>query len=213
MWTNGDKIMRGLPATLNVYMASDYATMEPQKGKKEPDYTEHGVWGVDRNGDLFAVDWWFAQCETDKSIDAFLHKVQLYKPIRAWNEGGLIDKAIRPAIRSRMRQLQTFVMLEPLPSLQDKAVKLQAFHARATMGTVWFPLRAPWAERVIDQLVRFPGGRWDDAADVCGLVGRGLDKMFNPVVQVRHESKGLVPFTAEWLEYEGDKKPKVRYFA
>ena len=78
---------------------------------------------------------------------------------------------------------------------------------------MWFPLRAPWAERVIDQLVRFPGGRHDDAADVCSLLGRGLDKMFDPAVKVRTERRGLVPFTAEWLEYEGERKPKVRYFS
>ena len=48
-----------LPKTLRIYGASDFATMEPKAGRKEPDFTEHGVWGIDRRGELWAIDWWF----------------------------------------------------------------------------------------------------------------------------------------------------------
>jgi predicted phage terminase large subunit-like protein len=202
-----------LPKSLRIYGASDYATMEPRHGKKEPDFTEHGVWGVDRIGDLWAIDWWSKQCETDIGIAAFIKLVALWKPIRWANEGGLIDKAIGPAIRSAMQHSQKFVAVDMLPSLDDKAVKLQAFHARATAGTVHFPVRRAWAENCIEQLVKFPGGRWDDKADVCGLVGRMVDKMMDarlPFTQVRPM---LVPFTEKWLEFnDHNAKPQVRYF-
>jgi predicted phage terminase large subunit-like protein len=202
-----------LPKSLRIYGASDYATMEPRHGKKEPDFTEHGVWGVDRVGDLWAIDWWSKQCETDIGIAAFIKLVALWKPIRWANEGGLIDKAIGPAIRSAMQHSQKFVAVDMLPSLDDKAVKLQAFHARATAGTVHFPVRRAWAENCIEQLVKFPGGRWDDKADVCGLVGRMVDKMMDarlPFTQVRPM---LVPFTEKWLEFnDHNAKPQVRYF-
>ena len=202
-----------LPKSLRIYGASDYATMEPRHGKKEPDFTEHGVWGVDRVGDLWAIDWWSKQCETDIGIAAFIKLVALWKPIRWANEGGLIDKAIGPAIRSAMQHSQKFVAVDMLPSLDDKAVKLQAFHARATAGTVHFPVRRAWAENCIEQLVKFPGGRWDDKADVCGLVGRMVDKMMDarlPFTQVRPM---LVPFTEKWLEFNHhNAKPQVRYF-
>jgi predicted phage terminase large subunit-like protein len=202
-----------LPKTLRIYGASDYATMEPRHGKKEPDYTEHGIWGIDSIGDLWAIDWWFKQCETDVGIAQFMRLVKLYKPVRWFNEGGLIDKAIGPAIRSAMQHAQKFVAIESLPSLDDKAVKLQAFHARATAGTVHFPIRRAWSERVIDQLVGFPGKRFDDAADVCGLIGRGVDQMMDariPSVQARPQ---LIPFTEAWLEYNDRKaKPDVRYY-
>ena len=202
-----------LPKSLRIYGASDYATMEPRHGKKEPDFTEHGVWGVDRVGDLWAIDWWSKQCETDIGIAAFIKLVALWKPIRWANEGGLIDKAIGPAIRSAMQHSQKFVAVDMLPSLDDKAVKLQAFHARATAGTIHFPVRRAWAENCIEQLVKFPGGRWDDKADVCGLVGRMVDKMMDarlPFTQVRPM---LVPFTEKWLEFnDHNAKPQVRYF-
>jgi predicted phage terminase large subunit-like protein len=202
-----------LPKSLRIYGASDYAVMEPRHGKKEPDFSEHGVWGVDKIGDLWAVDWWSCQCETDVAIAAFIKLVALWKPIRWANEGGLIDKAIGPAIRSAMQRSQKFVAVDMLPSLDDKAVKLQAFHARATAGTVHFPVRRAWAENCIEQLVKFPGGRWDDKCDVCGLVGRMVDKMMDarlPFTQVRPM---LVPFTEKWLEFnDHNAKPQVRYF-
>ena len=137
------------------------------------------------------------------------------------NEGGLIDKAIGPSIRSAMRHARRYVAIESLPSLEDKGVKLQAFHAMATAGIVHMPAHRKWSDGegvngeggVITQLVKFPGGRWDDKADVCGLIGRLVDKMMDARVPL-HESKPLlVPFTEKWLEYnDRNDKPKVRYF-
>lgn len=202
-----------LPKSLRIYGASDYATMEPKGGKKEPDYTEHGVWGVDSKGDLWAIDWWSRQCETDVGIDAFIRLVANWRPIMWANEGGLIDKAIGPAIRSAMQRSQKFVAIEQLPSLQDKAVKLQAFHARATAGTIHFPVKRRWADDCIEQLVKFPGGRWDDKADVCGLIGRLVDKMMDARLPSETHRPSLVPFTEAWLMYnDRSDKPKVRYF-
>lgn len=202
-----------LPKSLRIYGASDYATMEARAGKKEPDFTEHGVWGIDRIGDLWAIDWWSKQCETDVGIAAFIRLIALHKPVLWGNEGGLIDKAIGPSIRSAMSHAQKFVAIESLPSLQDKTVKLQAFHARATAGTIHFPVKRRWADDCIEQLVKFPGGRWDDKADVCGLIGRMVDKMYDARLPSETARPLLIPFTEKWLEYnDRNEKPKVRYF-
>jgi hypothetical protein len=42
-------------------------------------------------------------------------------------------------------------------------------------GQVLFP-ETDWAERVIDQLLKFPATKHDDAVDACGLFGRYMDK-------------------------------------
>ncbi len=205
---------KALPASLRFYSASDYATMEVEHGKKEPDFTEHGVVGIDHAGDWWFVDWFYKQCETDVGIRNFIRLVGFWKPIRHWNEGGLIDKAIGPSIRAAMRAKQTFTVVEPLPSIDDKSMKLQAFHARAHARTVHFPLRRKWTDHVIDQLCRFPGGKHDDAADVCGLLGRGIDKMHNASLPSSPRRDILVPFTEKWLEYKSiPDKPPVRFFS
>jgi predicted phage terminase large subunit-like protein len=207
-----DYYLQARPLTLRIYGASDYATMEPKKGKKEPDFTEHGVFGLDAHSELWALDWWYRQCETDKSIAAFITLVRKWKPTKWFNEGGIIDKAIGPSIRSAMRDTRTYVAIDELPSLQDKGVKLQAFHAMASANVVHFPICA-WAERVIEQLIKFPAGRWDDAADVCGLIGRAVDQMFNAQLPIRQTKSILVPFTEAWLmANDQPDKPKVRYF-
>lgn len=203
-----------LPRYLRNYGTTDWATMEPQKGKAEPDFTEHAIWGLDSQSRLFARAWWFKQAETDKGVDAFIKMVRQWKPAKWWNEGGLIDKALAPGIRKEMRRTRTFTVLESLPSILDKGLKLQAFHSLVANGMVFFPLGEPWAERVIDQLIKFPGGRWDDAADACGLIGRALDQMFDASIPVVQAKPNLVPYTEAWLEYnDRNAKPKTRYFA
>lgn len=199
----------GLPAKLNYYGASDFATLDSDKA----DFTSHGVAGMDSKDNLYFTDWWTGQKETDVGIDRWLDLVALRKPMRWWDEGGVIDKAIGPAKRKRMRERRTYVSLESLPSIMDKSVKLQSFHARCSAGTVWFPLKRPWAERVVDQLIKFPAGKHDDDADVCGLIGRGIDQM-NPASLPREEHRDiLTPFTERWLEWnETHAAPKVRYF-
>ena len=91
-------------------------------------------------------------------------------------------------------------------------MKLQAFHAIAAANAVHFPM-CKWAEDVVEQLIKFPAGRWDDKADCCGLIGRGMDKMFNAQLPLRETKSIIVPFTEAWLTYN-DKpdKPKQRYF-
>ena len=88
-----------MPELLTIYGSSDYATMEPRKGKKEPDFTEHGIFGLGTDSYLYALDWWYGQYETVKSIEAFIRLAQKWKPQMWWNEGGLIYKAIGPAIQ------------------------------------------------------------------------------------------------------------------
>ena len=202
-----------LPKSLRIYGASDYATMAPKAGKKEPDFTEHGIWGMDAKGELWAIDWWSRQCETDIAIAAFIRLVRLWKPVRWFDEGGLIEKAIGPSIRKAMRDAHAFVAIESLPSLTDKGIRLQAFHAMATAGVVHLPVKRKWADSLIEQLVKFPAGRFDDKADVCGLIGRGVDLMYDAQVPVRDLKPLLVPFTEKWIEFnDKDQKPKVRYY-
>jgi hypothetical protein len=106
------------------------------------------------------------------------------------------------------------VSIEHLPKIGDKSVKLQAFHARCTARTIHFPMRRKWTDHVVDQLCKFPGGKNDDAADVCGLIGRGVDMMADARLPSEPARDILVPFTERWLEYgANDNKPKVRYFS
>lgn len=213
----------GPPKVLRHYGASDYATTD-----EGGDFSEHGVAGMDPHGNLIFTEWWSGQRETDVSIGAFVNIVQKYRRdalsahpmVRWWNEGGPIDKAIKPAINRAMREAVPpgtgFVTCEAMTSIKDKSIKLLSFHARVSAGTVYFPLPRPgamWPDAVVGQLVQFPTGKYDDKCDVCGLLGRGIDSMLDAALPSADEKQpGLKPFTAAWIEYEPKKTPKVRYW-
>src|SRR5690606_5610826 len=164
-----------LPSRLNLYIASDYA-VTPDDG----DWTEHGVWGLSDNGDLYAVDWWYGQTDPSEWIDAWIELIGRHKPLAAFEEKGVILRAVESAITKRMRETQTFVRRVPLASAGSKAERALGFAARASAGAVYLP-RTPWAVRLLNQLCAFNGqdGRQDDGVDVCSLIGRGLDEMNN----------------------------------
>ena len=208
------------PRTVRQYGASDYATTDDGG-----DFTEHGLFGIDHKGQLFGRDWWSGQRETDVSIAAWNSMVARHRHdkdsaqpvVKWWNEGGPIDKAIKPAINRSMQEYPdqlAWVAVETMVSVKDKAVKLASFHARWNAGMVWLPIRRDWAQQLVDQLVKFPTGKFDDKCDVCGLVGRGIDKMGNAAVPSPIERRpGLKPFTKEWLEWEPEQPPSVRYYS
>lgn len=213
----------GRPLELTIYCASDFAVKDPEEDLKlagKVDWSEHGIVGMDVNGHLWFLDWWSGQKETDVSIDALLDFVPQYRPVRGWNEGGVIDTAIRPALRRRMtersnekvngRKTSYYVTIDPLPRIADKRAKCQSFAARYQARTCHFPRNRPWAAQVIDQLVNFGSHRYDDKYDVCGLIGRGIDEMMNAEPPKAERAKGPLPFTPAWVEYQ-EPKPPSRY--
>lgn len=202
------------PAVLSHYGATDWATKE-DKG----DFTEHGVVGVDDqepNFHLWFLDWWYKQATTDIGRDQWLNLLHRWHP-RAWvNEGGPIDRAVGPMLREAMENARPAVWTEmiALPSIKNKAIKLNTLQAMVASGRVHMPLNREWATRLVDQLCNFPAVLHDDAADTAGLLARMLDGMVRPFQPgVPAPRKQLVPFTAAWLEYvDEDDKQKVRYF-
>lgn len=195
------------PMNMYMYGASDYAVTEDGG-----DFTEHGVGGMDGDGNLWFTDWWGGQVKTDKGIAEFIRLVDEHTPLMWSNEGGIIDKSIRPAINKAMREAGTFVDLRTLPSIKDKRAKAVSFGALVSAGAVWLPKGCAWAEDLVDQCVTAPAGRYDDKYDVCGLFGRMVDKLIKARPLPGKRADGIKPFTAAWLEYEEDAvKRGVQY--
>lgn len=195
------------PPLLAAVGAGDYAV---SAGKN--DFTELGVFGMDTKGDLWELDWWHEQCDTGKSTEQTLDMVARWKTSMWFNEGGVIDKAMAPLVNMRMRERQVFTDRRALPSMHDKLAKVQAFIARANAGTVHFRDNAN-SRRIVQQIAALPAGRFDDAADVCGLIGRALDQF--PIVREHKPApppEPIKPFTQKWLHWEPQRQPKVRYF-
>lgn len=166
-----------LPQKLHIYGASDYAVSEGQG-----DFTEHGIFGLDFNGDLYVLDWWREQAQSDVWIERQCDLIGRYTPLMWFGEAGPIKKAIEPFLKKRMQERQTFCRLEWLPSIADKVIRARAIQARCAMGKVYMPKVAPWKADLMSQLMRFPAGKYDDGVDVLSLIGRGLEFAKTPNV-------------------------------
>jgi predicted phage terminase large subunit-like protein len=151
---------------LRYYGTSDYAVTDGGG-----DYTVHRVWGIDQAGDVYRVAGYREQATSDKWIEAKLDLIAKWKPLCWFGEGGVIQKAIEPMLRRRMRERNVHCRLEWLPSVADKPTRARSFQAMAATGRVKFE---PGAD--ISEFLVFPAGKHDDDVDTASLIGRAIDQ-------------------------------------
>lgn len=167
-----------LPSPVRYYGTSDYAVTDGGG-----DYTVHRVWGVDHEGNLYRVDGWRGQTAADEWTERKLDLIAKWKPLAWFGEGGVIQRAIEPMLRRRMRERRVFCRLEWLSSINDKATRARGFQSRAAMGTVFFE---PGAD--VSEFLSFPAGRHDDDVDCASMIGRALDDAHPAILQTTHKS-------------------------
>ena len=161
-----------LPENMKMYGASDYAVTED-----DLDYTVHGVIGLDENDDMYVVEIWRKQTQTDKWIEALFHLVQKWKPLVWGEEAGQIIKSVGPFILKRQIEDKIYFHREQFASSVNKVIRSRSFEARMSMGKVYFPRNEEWGETLISELMKFPLGKNDDQVDVMSLFGRMISGM------------------------------------
>lgn len=157
---------------LNLYGSSDYAVTDGGG-----DWTVHRIWGVDADGMLYRIDGWRGQTTSDEWVERKIDLIAKHKPLAWFGEAGVIQKAVEPMLRRRMRERNTMCRLEWLPSISDKPTRARGFQARAAMKQVRFE---PDAD--VSEFLLFPAGKHDDEVDVASLIGRALDEVHPAIV-------------------------------
>jgi predicted phage terminase large subunit-like protein len=181
---------------LRYYGSSDYAVTDG-----DGDYTVHRVWGIDAAGCIYRVDGWRGQATSDVWIEKKLDLIAKYKPLAWFGEGGVIQKAVEPMLRRRMRERKTFCRLEWLPSVHDKPTRARSFQAMAASGRVYFEQQADLSE-----FLSFPAGKHDDEVDTASLIGRAIDQAHPAIVAIKKPDK---PRDAWAMKDEEDTSWKV----
>lgn len=199
------------PSRIRYYLASDFATKE-----KDGDYTEHGVAGLDADDGLWIDGWFRDRVETDAGVKAALDLAKEFKPLLWLGEKGPIESAIGPLIRRIMTERHHYVARELLPSVSDKVARAQAFRGLCSAGKVSVREGA-WGDALIEQLVSFPAGRFDDGVDVCSLFGRALDVMIAAEPAPAPRPPAPQPFTDDWFAArdgrdEANEAQRARYY-
>jgi predicted phage terminase large subunit-like protein len=158
---------------LRIYGASDYAVTEDGG-----DYTVHIVIGLDEDDDIYVLDLWREQTESDQWAEAFCTLIKKWKPLTWAEASDQIRKAIGPFLTKLMIERKAYCHRDQLSEAgRDKATKARSFQARAAMGKVRLPAKAPWTPTILNELLSCWSGRNDDIADALGLIGRMLDQM------------------------------------
>jgi predicted phage terminase large subunit-like protein len=165
--------------SLRHYGSSDYAVTDGGG-----DYTVHTVWGIDSRGDVYRVEQWKGQTASDQWIERKLDLIAKHKPLCWFGEGGVIQKAIEPMLRRRMRERNVHCRLEWLPSVADKPTRARSFQAMAATGRVHFEPAADLAEFLV-----FPAGKHDDEVDTASLIGRAIDQAHPAIVKTLPDTK------------------------
>lgn len=188
------------PANLSTYMASDYAVTPPDDSNPAPDWTEHGVFGLDERGEIWILDWWSGQTAPEEWIEAALTLIRTYRPGIWFDESGGIRRAVDASINRRMRERNAWVARQGITSATGKAARALGFAARASAGVVHLP-KCQWSERLVNQLCAFTGedGRVDDMVDVCSLIARGLD-MMGDAMPIPKQTQPPPPFSERWFD-------------
>ncbi len=156
------------PASLNIYISGDFAVTPGGN-----DYTSLIVWGVDHHGFVYALARWSKQASSDEWTVQLVKMIKDWKPIAFIGEAGVIKSAVEPFLRDALNRANVFTVLEWLPTVGqgNKAARAQSFAGLQSSGRIYWP-HLDWADDVIKQCLKFPGGANDDDVDACGLFGR-----------------------------------------
>lgn len=196
------KDYRELPKNqiISIYGASDYAVTDGGG-----DYTEHGIFGVDKDSNIYLIDWWSGQTDSAQWIDAMLDLIAIHRPIAWVGESGPIKKAVEPFLTKRMMERRLFTRLDWMPSIHSKEIRLRGFQALSSLGRVHIPGHQPWGDAVKSQLLSFPAGKYDDKADVCGLFARALTDIWPGTDGVQPQKAPKL--SMKWMEEQGYLRP------
>jgi predicted phage terminase large subunit-like protein len=149
-----------------VFIAGDLAIAEGE----ENDYTVFAAGCLDFEDRLHVLEVIRGKWDTDAIVTALLAMVGKYtdgKHVpKVGLEVGIIDKAIKPELMKRRNAKRMFFPMDTeLKPIRDKSVRARPLQGRMQQGMVWFPNNQPWVDMVVQELLRFPGGLFDDIVD------------------------------------------------
>ena len=163
------------------YATSDFA-FTPDDG----DFTEFGIHGAaQENGQVklwLGMDGWYGQWDASDWVDQYCYMVKRNRPMAEFGEAGSSRRAAEGWITKRKRELKvTTPPIEWMPHIGDKLVKATALRSLSMLGRVGLPAN-DYGDRLLEQLLRFPNGKHDDAVDMLALMGRAINEAHPAVI-------------------------------
>ena len=162
---------------MRIYPASDHAI---GTDKKRNDATVMLIGGVDKYGDIWLLDVWWERQGSDRQVETMLRLAKHWKPLLWHAEKGHISKAIGPFLRDRMQSEKVYFSINEVTPIENKVQRAQSAIVLMSLKKIKFPKGAPWVQKAIDELMKFPNGRNDDFVDALSWLCRSVDRMAKP---------------------------------
>lgn len=168
-----------LPKELNYYATWDLAIGQ----KQHNDFTVGLCFGVDYDDNIWLVDMVRGRWQSLEIVDRIINFWVRYKQRDVGIEQGVLSYSIMPLLKKRVAEKRAYALHTiPLkPGKADKVARARAIQGRIQQGKVFFPEDAPWAEVLLQELLRFPHGVHDDCVDALAYAGIMLQKAVKPM--------------------------------
>lgn len=194
-----------LPGTRDEYTyitAWDVAIGE----KKRNDWTVGVTWAINEVGDCFVVDMIRGRLNTMQIVYAVVDQIDKYQVDVFGMEHGQIKITLWPLIVEEMRRRNvTCSINDDLKPITDKENRATTLRGMMQLGRVYFPhiSVAPWVDRMVGEMLRFPSGVHDDIVDAMAWAARMYRAAPRPQVALMAEQKKLPSWRDELHTFPG----------
>lgn len=158
------------------YATGDFAVTEG-----DGDFTEIATHKYCNNVLTLGVEGWKGQTSADVWIDRLCDQISRHKPLCFFGESGPIRRSIEPFLTRRMRDRNAFCRMEWLTRGSDKPTMARGLQAMAASGRVKIADNE-YGHQLLDQMLRFPAGKYDDGVDMAALMGLAIDQAHPAIV-------------------------------
>lgn len=164
------------------YMTGDFAVTDKAEAD-DPDFTELGIHGAARSyveqvpvTKLYCcLDGWSGQKEPLAWVHEYFNLVKRHRPLCEFAEVGVIRRSIEGILRQQRLSRKAIGEISWMPFIGDKSANARALQQLSVMGLVGIANNA-YGDYCLNQLIKFPSGRYDDAVDMLALMGRAVDE-------------------------------------
>ena len=164
------------------YQTSDFAVTDAAEAD-DPDYTEIGVHGVAKSlleevpvTKLYlCMDGWSGRKAPETWVQEYFNIQLRHKPLCEFAEVGVIRRATEGLIKSQRLARRASGTIEWISHIGDKSANARALQSLSQMGLVGIA-NTEYGDYCLEQLIKFPAGKYDDAVDMLALMGRAVDE-------------------------------------
>lgn len=143
--------------------------------KEQNDWTVGMTWGRGYDDQFYVTDMRRGRWDSYEIVAEMCDQYEKFKPSIIGIEKGVISTSLGPYLEEEMSKRKLYGMYteELTVGRRDKVARARTIQGLMRRGRVYFPdpVKAPWVNTVMNELLRFPHGVHDDIVDAMAWLG------------------------------------------